>query len=165
MIRLVRPGSINKQGTRCKVCTLLFFDTHKQLHRIAGYCSPHCMSGKKTEKQKRKVLEKQKKRIYAYNGSVPINKPFLTKKYKKSKRSTVFYDSREWQTLRYKVLKLHERKCMVCFRTNLELHVDHIKPISKFPDLALKIDNLQILCRDCNLGKSNKDCVDWRPSG
>jgi hypothetical protein len=42
------------------------------------------------------------------------------------------------------------------------LHVDHIKPRSKFPHLALSLSNLQVLCRQCNLGKSNTDDTDWR---
>lgn len=46
----------------------------------------------------------------------------------------------------------------------VKMHVDHIKPRSKFPELALVLDNLQILCEDCNLGKSNKDETDWRGS-
>lgn len=73
-----------------------------------------------------------------------------------------FYEAREWRELRYAVLKKYDRKCMVCFRTNIELHVDHIEPLSKRPDLALHPDNLQVLCRDCNLGKGNKDSIDWR---
>jgi X-X-X-Leu-X-X-Gly heptad repeat protein len=42
------------------------------------------------------------------------------------------------------------------------LHVDHIKPRSLYPARALDPENLQVLCRDCNLGKSNKDATDWR---
>ena len=42
------------------------------------------------------------------------------------------------------------------------LHVDHIKPRSFFPELELVISNLQVLCADCNLGKSNFDQIDWR---
>lgn len=78
-------------------------------------------------------------------------------------RGPLFYETREWQFLRYKTIKKYERKCMVCFRSNLELHVDHIKPISKFPELALNENNLQVLCRDCNLGKGNTDSIDYRP--
>ncbi|WP_409013867.1 HNH endonuclease [Dyadobacter sp. CY356] len=44
-----------------------------------------------------------------------------------------------------------------------ELHVDHVKPRSNYPKLALKLTNLQILCRACNLGKSNCFNDDWRP--
>jgi hypothetical protein len=43
-----------------------------------------------------------------------------------------------------------------------KLHVDHIKSRSKHPDLALEITNLQVLCADCNIGKSNTDETDWR---
>ena len=75
-----------------------------------------------------------------------------------------FYDSREWQELRYKVIKAHGRKCMACGISNVEVHVDHIKPRSKHPELALEYSNLQVLCRPCNMGKSNKDDTDWRPS-
>jgi 5-methylcytosine-specific restriction endonuclease McrA len=74
-----------------------------------------------------------------------------------------FYETGAWRKLRYLTLKKYGRKCMVCFRTNLELHVDHIKPISLVPDLALDETNLQVLCRDCNLGKGNSDSIDWRP--
>lgn len=74
-----------------------------------------------------------------------------------------FYASREWQELRYRALKTYGPKCMLCFATNTEMHVDHIKPRSLHPDLELDFTNLQILCRACNLGKSNLDQTDWRP--
>lgn len=35
------------------------------------------------------------------------------------------------------------------------LNVDHIKPRKFFPHLALDINNLQVLCSDCNHGKGN----------
>jgi hypothetical protein len=75
-----------------------------------------------------------------------------------------FYDSREWKELRYKAIKQHGRTCMACRTTDGVMHVDHIKPRSKFPDLELELSNLQILCADCNIGKSNKDSTDWRPA-
>lgn len=85
---------------------------------------------------------------------------------KREKKFHEFYDSREWRELRYQVLKDHRekhgRKCLVCGASNKVLHVDHIKPRSKHPHLALVQSNLQVLCEDCNLGKSNKDKTDWR---
>lgn len=74
-----------------------------------------------------------------------------------------FYESRQWQDLRYLVIKKHGRKCHACGETKKQIHVDHIKPRSKFPDLELVENNLQILCIDCNIGKSNIDETDWRP--
>lgn len=77
-----------------------------------------------------------------------------------------FYISEEWRQLRYRVLKNNEGKCMACGRSYKEhgvvIHVDHIKPRSKYPSLQLVYENLQLLCEDCNIGKSNKDETDWR---
>ena len=42
------------------------------------------------------------------------------------------------------------------------MNVDHIKPRRLFPDLALSLDNLQVLCHECNHGKGNWDMTDWR---
>lgn len=76
-----------------------------------------------------------------------------------------FYESREWLQLRYAVLKQHGAACMVCGATRRDgvyLHVDHIKPRSKYPELELEQSNLQVLCKPCNKGKSNIDETDWR---
>lgn len=77
-----------------------------------------------------------------------------------------FYKSREWKELRYQALKAHGARCQCCGATAKEsgqmMHVDHIKPRSKFPHLALDLSNLQVLCAACNLGKSNIDETDWR---
>jgi len=77
-----------------------------------------------------------------------------------------FYETREWREVRYRVLQKFAGHCQCCGRGAAQgviLHVDHIKPRSKFPELALTLENLQVLCEDCNLGKSNKDDTDWRP--
>jgi len=76
-----------------------------------------------------------------------------------------FYDSPEWLAARYEVLKASRGRCSCCGEGPTQenpLHVDHIKPRSKFPELALAIANLQVLCKRCNLGKSNVDDTDWR---
>jgi 5-methylcytosine-specific restriction endonuclease McrA len=76
-----------------------------------------------------------------------------------------FYESREWLELRYRVLRSSDGRCQLCGRNkhdNIRLHVDHIKPRSKYPRLQLREDNLQVLCNECNIGKSNTDETDWR---
>lgn len=60
--------------------------------------------------------------------------------------------------LRFQVLERDNFKCCMCGRSpastpGLALQVDHIKPYSKGGETV--IDNLQTLCKDCNLGKSN----------
>jgi hypothetical protein len=89
-----------------------------------------------------------------------------TKKYAPSFSRKAFYESREWRELRYEVIKKFGGACQACGATakssGRPIHVDHIKPRSKFPELELVFENLQILCEDCNLGKSWKDATDWR---
>lgn len=78
-----------------------------------------------------------------------------------------FYMTREWRELRYEALKINGGKCQLCGCGRAEgkkIHVDHIKPRSKYPELELDLTNLQVLCEDCNLGKSNRDETDWRQS-
>lgn len=79
-----------------------------------------------------------------------------------------FYELRQWRNLRYDVLKERGARCECCGRTaqhGIIIHVDHIKPKSRFPHLALDINNLQVLCADCNLGKGARDDTDWRKYG
>lgn len=76
-----------------------------------------------------------------------------------------FYDSPGWISLRYEALKASAGRCAACGSRPTEnnpLHVDHIKPRSLHPELQLVLSNLQVLCKQCNLGKSNKDETDWR---
>lgn len=77
-----------------------------------------------------------------------------------------FFNSNTWQRLRFEVLAESEGCCQLCGRSYREhgvaLEVDHIKPRSRFPSLALDKGNLQVLCFDCNRGKGNRDTTDWR---
>lgn len=76
-----------------------------------------------------------------------------------------FYESREWLDLRYRVLQKSGGSCKLCgcrATAGNPIQVDHIKPRSLYPELALVESNLQVLCRACNMGKSNKDNTDWR---
>lgn len=76
-----------------------------------------------------------------------------------------FYSTEDWRIVRYKALKLSNGLCQCCGAGPMPgkpLHVDHIKPRSKFPQLELVLSNLQVLCEDCNLGKLAWDDTDWR---
>ncbi len=104
-----------------------------------------------------------------------ISKKEISEKQKRRKIKTEtkksyfgdFYNSDAWRALRVRVLETHGCKCMMCGRSpkdhNVIVHVDHIQPRSKRPDLELNFENLQVLCEDCNLGKGNKYNTDWRP--
>jgi 5-methylcytosine-specific restriction endonuclease McrA len=78
-----------------------------------------------------------------------------------------FYETPEWRKLRYEALVKYGAKCSCCGTTRADgktIHVDHIKPRSRFPHLALTLSNLQVLCEDCNIGKGAWDHTDWRGS-
>lgn len=82
----------------------------------------------------------------------------------KKKRSEI-HNAKTWNKLRYLVLKRDNGKCCLCGRgaaDGVKLHVDHIKPVSIYPELYYDPDNLQTLCEECNLGKSDLDDSDWR---
>ncbi len=79
--------------------------------------------------------------------------------------SPKFYSSDAWRALRYQVLENTGATCQCCgarASDGVRIHVDHIKPRSKYPELALDINNLQILCVDCNIGKDNMYDTSWR---
>lgn len=76
-----------------------------------------------------------------------------------------FFVSDQWIKLRYKVLSTRGNRCECCgnsWSVGNPLQVDHIKPRARYPDLALDESNLQVLCRECNMGKSTIDLTDWR---
>lgn len=76
-----------------------------------------------------------------------------------------FIVSSGWLKLRYQVLKSFGARCQCCGATKddgVRIDVDHIKPRSLYPELALDFANLQVLCGPCNLGKSNRDSTNWR---
>lgn len=89
-----------------------------------------------------------------------IGRPKRTKK-----TGDDFYKSQSWKETRFIALRLSDGTCELCgarASDGVQLHVDHIKPRSRHPELELDLDNLQILCEDCNFGKSNYDDTDFR---
>lgn len=127
------------------------------LSKIAGARAEHMALCKMTRKA-RKLAEKTAK-------AAPVERAVIVVAARPVMPKEDFYRSREWRELRYKALVLHGTTCQCCgaSRSNgAVLHVDHIKPRSKYPELELSLDNLQVLCEDCNMGKSNKDETDWR---
>jgi 5-methylcytosine-specific restriction endonuclease McrA len=85
----------------------------------------------------------------------------------RSSQDPNFLHSREWLQMRYRVLKKCNW-CQLCGHKGSPdnpIQVDHIKPRSTHRHLALVESNLQVLCRDCNLGKSDRDSTDWRRDG
>lgn len=76
-----------------------------------------------------------------------------------------FYDTGVWSYLRNRTLMRYGSCCQRCQTTgdsSNPIQVDHIKPRSKYPELELDPNNLQVLCQRCNKAKGNWDETDWR---
>lgn len=69
-----------------------------------------------------------------------------------------FYRSEEWIKARDLCLATKGRVCVGCGATKL-IQVDHIKPRSKFPELALDQSNLRPFCWPCNKAKAARVLV------
>jgi len=107
---------------------------------------------RKQELKKAKRLWKKHDRKYGERS----------KKHNKPKGYWQFdFKDKKWQKLRKAVFRKYGKVCMKCGSTG-EIHVDHIKPKSKYPDLAYEFSNMQLLCKDCNYEKSNKNTIDYR---
>jgi 5-methylcytosine-specific restriction endonuclease McrA len=76
-----------------------------------------------------------------------------------------FLQTYEWRRVRMEAIKKYGSRCQCCGATpadGVKMNVDHIKPRKLYPALALDINNLQVLCEECNHGKGNWDMTDWR---
>jgi hypothetical protein len=65
------------------------------------------------------------------------------------------FESEQWRAMRALVLRLDNYTCQHCGARNVRLHVDHKIPITVDWSRRLDLLNLQVLCEDCNVGKSN----------
>ncbi len=112
----------------------------------------------------RVALERSSKPSAA-KGLEVLRNAWLVLKKQPAANSDGFLQSKAWKRLRFQALKKHGMACQACgasAATGAVLNVDHIFPRRLFPELALRLDNLQVLCGDCNEGKGNWDMTDAR---
>lgn len=115
---------------------------------------------KQTLREKHKRVAKAAK-VAALAEKLKTPKPWLVVS------SDGFLSSYEWRRVRMVALKKYGARCQCCGATpgtGAVMNVDHIKPRKLFPALAFDVDNLQVLCGECNHGKGNWDQTDWRLS-
>lgn len=69
----------------------------------------------------------------------------------------LFYNSDDWRALRELTLQRDHYECVMCrdggkvtSEADSILEVDHIKELEYYPELAMDIDNLRTLCKDCH---------------
>ncbi len=101
----------------------------------------------------------------AVQGLKVLESAWLVLKTQPKVEDRLFLQSKEWKRLRYKALKFHGNKCQSCGSspdTGAVLNVDHILPRRLFPNHALQLENLQVLCSECNEGKGNWDMTSFK---
>lgn len=115
----------------------------------------------------------------AYSGFQEARAKYWKDHYEQKRREVVsswvldpeFYNSRAWLKVSFEAkVKNRQRygghnECELCHRRRPEVksfHTDHIEPRSLCPERALDPTNLQVLCDECNIGKSNRDNTDFR---
>lgn len=117
------------------------------------------------------AIRDKRNKIAWENGTPPQKQKFIPSPLPLHKdrmmpaQTNEFLLSREWQALRYDIIKRDGGLCQACGRGRAQgvmLHVDHIVPMSVDPSKKLDRENLQTLCEDCNMGKGNRDDTDWR---
>ena len=89
--------------------------------------------------------------IYQHKGCTNIEWTDLNLPEEKPKRQPIK------PSLRFEILKRDDYRCQMCGVTAKDgatLEIDHIHPVSKCG--SNEPDNLQVLCRDCNAGKSDQ---------
>lgn len=116
------------------------------LRNKVGYCSTHCV----TEH---------------FGGTDAEAAAALTQQVFASRPD--FYRTKQWRQLRYDAIERYGNVCHACGagpKDGVKIHVDHIVPRFWAPHRCLDIQNLQILCEHCNLGKGMRHRTDWRES-
>jgi 5-methylcytosine-specific restriction endonuclease McrA len=114
----------------------------------------------------RKWKNKKIPEDYTYDESMVQKIPTKSQidTYVRYEDATEFYFSNEWADLRNFFIARKNREtsynltCNICkckITPETGLNVDHIKPVRLFWYDRLKIDNLQIVCVQCNINKGN----------
>lgn len=80
----------------------------------------------------------------------------------KTQHIKVSYSRNIPMSMRVRVLDRDNFRCVFCGRSpatdiGIKLHIDHVVPFSKGGKTT--IENLQTLCQECNLGKSNNENI------
>lgn len=132
---------------------------------------------------KRRAMQKAARGRRPYSTPAPAVKKAMNPKLEKTSASVFemppskrekddFYSSWEWATLRKKVLNEFGARCQCCGATKddvdsggkrVMIQVDHIKSLHHHWSKRLDQNNLQVLCRECNMGKGAWDETDHRP--
>lgn len=81
----------------------------------------------------------------------------IKKKYEPRTEFNRWRNSEEGKLWKQQQYKIQKGLCAIC-RQPIEFkgsHIDHKKPLSKYPHLVLELKNLRITCPECNTSKGS----------
>lgn len=138
--------------------SVIFFPVLNACINIASGKKPQIE--KDIQKLERNILNFVEK---YHSSSLPENSPHFSEEEIKEIKILAGTKVKVQAGIRWQVLKRDNWRCLSCGRCaddDVILHVDHILPRSKGG--KDEMDNYQMLCDACNIGKSNKDNTDLR---
>lgn len=75
-------------------------------------------------------------------------------KYKRNKEAKVFYKCKAWEKARLQALERDHYLCQPCYRDKQKITpaniVHHTEALEDRPDLALTLENLEVICSGCH---------------
>lgn len=104
---------------------------------------------KKTKKELHQSLNRLDER------AASINKRYEARNIFNSWRDSIA--GKEWKQRQYEEQQGKCSDCSLVAYSVEYLEIDHIKPISTNPELAIDTKNLRLVCSPCNRKKGNKD--------
>lgn len=116
-------------------CGKRFFNLDKQ-HRVKRYFSPAHIKRGKAPWNKGLVGFKAGEIHYNWKGGITPQTKLERQRFRK--------------TMVNKVFKRDDYTCQICEVRGTELHVDHIKKWSEYPELRFEMSNLRTLCVPCH---------------
>lgn len=160
-------GSIcrrNHDGVRysktnhCVKCTLFRISTKEMVEYKKQY---------RQSKQGKDVANLYNKLYYQKNREKEIvratryahQNPDIVKKIKEKRSRVQGKHTLEDRERLLRVQKYKCNNCKCCIKERSSRHLDHIMPISKGG--SNNADNLQWLCKQCNMSKKDKHPIDW----
>jgi hypothetical protein len=158
---------ISKKVPETKVCINCNNVFNKNLKKTdkewqqRKYCSSKCaLAVAQNERKGTKLSEEWKKNLsLSHLGKIPANKGKKSPntsgeknpnwKGGKSSYRCKLKSTLEYKKWRHDVFERDNHKCVNCGSTE-DLRADHIKPVSKHPELIHDINNGRVLCKACD---------------
>jgi hypothetical protein len=147
--------TIKENTLVCFVCDNFFVvDGNRRL--TAKFCSKICEM-KSRERRVLLICQYCHKQYYKIQSKVFFSKYCSDKCTRQSRNqgkateAAKFYHSKAWHVVRTQAFERDNHTCQKCGITEGNLEGNHIRPRSRFPELALVIENIETLCKFCHI--------------